>query len=116
MEYPEKFLREEMGTWFKLKEKSIGPPTQYLGNKVSHVNLENGSSCWSFSSSKYVQSAVSNVEDHIRKTGEKLPNRVKSPWACNYCPESDLSPVLSPAKATYFQSLIGVLCRIVELG
>ena len=72
MEYPEKFLRDEMGTRFKLKEKSIGPPTQYLGNKVSHVNLENGSSCWSFSSSQYVPSAVANVEDHLRKTGEKL--------------------------------------------
>ena len=63
-----------------------------------------------------MQSAVSNVEDHLRKTGEKLPKRVKSPWACNYRPESDLSPELSPTKATYFQSLIGVQRWIVELG
>ena len=116
MEHPEKFLREEMGTRFTLKEKSIGPPTQYLGNKVSNITLENGTSCWSFSSSQYVQSAVKNVEDYLDKTGEKLPTRAKSPWPSNYRPESDLSPELSSNKATYFQSLIGVLRWIVELG
>lgn len=115
MEHPEKFLREEMGTRFTLKE--IGPPTQYLGNKVSNVTLENGTSCWSFSSSQYVQSAFKNVEDQLAKTGEKLPTRVRSPcWPCNYRPESDLSPELSSDKATYFQFLIGVLRWIVELG
>ena len=86
MEHPEKFLREEMGTRFTLKEKSIGPPTQYLGNKVTNITLENGTSCWSFSSSQYVQSAVKNVEDHLDKTGEKLPTRVRSPWPTNYRP------------------------------
>ena len=116
MEHPEKFLREEMGTRFTLKEKSIGPPTHYLGNKVSNVTLKNGTSCWSFSSSQYVQSAVRNVEDHLDKTGEKLPSRAKSPWTFNYRPESDITPELSPAKATYFQSLIGILRWIVELG
>ena len=116
MEHPEKFLREEMGTRFTLKEKSIGPPTQYLGNKVSNITLENGPSCWSFSSSQYVQSAVKNVEETLDKSGEKLPTRAKSPWPSNYRPEADISPELSPTKATYFQSLIGVLRWIVELG
>ena len=104
------FLREETGTCFTLKEKSISPPTQY---KVSEVTLENGTKCWSFSSSQYVQSAVKNVEDYLMKTGEKLPARVKSPWPTNYCPESDISPELSPAMASYNQSLIGVLRWIV---
>ena len=30
----ERFLCEELGNVFTLKENSIGPPTQYLGNKV----------------------------------------------------------------------------------
>jgi hypothetical protein len=52
MEEPEKFIREELGHHFKVKENSIvGPPTQYLGNKVSEVTMENGVKCWSFSSS-----------------------------------------------------------------
>ena len=34
MEEPEEFIRKELSSYFTIKEKSIGPPTQYLGNKV----------------------------------------------------------------------------------
>ena len=63
MEDPRKFLLDEFSQRFKLKEKSIGPPTQYLGNKVSQVTLDNGTSCWSISSSQYIQAAVENVKN-----------------------------------------------------
>ena len=63
MEEPERFLREELSTMFTLKEKSIGPPTQYLGIKVFLVTLENGRPCCTFSSSQYVQNAIKNVEE-----------------------------------------------------
>ena len=116
MEEPEKFIREELGQRFTVKEKSIGKPSQYLGNKVSEVKLANGTSCLSFSSSQYVQNAVKNVEEYLRKCNEKLPSRVKSPWSSCYRPETDLSPELSPTKAAYYQSLIGILRWIVELG
>ena len=116
MEEPEKFLQKELGKRFTLKEASIGPPVQYLGNKVSEVILDNGNKCWAFSSSQYVQSAVKNVEDHLRKTGEKLPARAKSPWTSQYRPKVDTTSELSPEKATYYQSLIGILRWIVELG
>ena len=53
-----KFLLEEFVQRFKLKAKSIGPPTQYLGNKVSNVTLDDGTTCWSISSSQYIQAAV----------------------------------------------------------
>ncbi len=116
MEEPEKFLREEMDNIFTLKPNSIKPPTHYLGNKVSQVELANGAKCWSFSSSQYVQNAIGNVEDYLAKKGEKLPPRAKSPWSSNYRPEADVSAPLSPVKAAYFQSLIGILRWIVELG
>ena len=116
MEEPEKYIREELGTYFTIKEKSIGPPTQYLGNKVSLVDLENGVQAWSFSSSQYVQNAVQNVEDYLAKRQLKLPTRAKSPWTANYRPEIDITPELRPTEAAYFQSLIGVLRWIVELG
>ena len=116
MEEPERFIRDELGQRFTIKEKSIGPPTQYLGNKVSEVTMANGVKCWSFSSSQYTQNAVKNVETYLSKTGEKPLHKTKSPWPCNYRPETDISPELTELKASYFQSLIGILRWIVELG
>ena len=109
MEEPKKFIISELGSRFTIKPKSIGPPTQYLGNKVSEVTLDNGTKCWSFSSSQYVQNAIKNVEDHLQSRGTSLPNRAKSPWSTNYRPEIDTSPELIPTEAAYYQSLIGVL-------
>jgi len=116
MENPEEFLLDEFSERFKLKEKYIAPPTQYLGNKVTQVTLENGTTCWSFSSSQYVQNAVKNVEEHLAKKGEHLPPRAKAPWSTGYRPETDVTPELSSSDAAYFQSLIGVLRWIVELN
>ena len=115
MEEPERFLCDELENVFTLKEKSIGPPTQYLKNKVSEVTLENGTKCWSFSSSQYVQSAVKNVEDYDKQGLCMLP-KVKSPWHQSYRPEVDFSTELSSIQASYYQSLIGILRWIVELG
>ena len=39
---PEVVLRNEIGTYFKLKEESIGPPKIYLGGKMRQVQLDNG--------------------------------------------------------------------------
>ena len=58
MQNPEDFIRHELGNCFWVKPNSIGPPTQYLGNKVSYATLENGRNTWSFSSYQYVQDAV----------------------------------------------------------
>ena len=115
MTKPEDFIKKELASYFTIKEKSIGPPTQYLGNKVSQVAMVNGAKCLSFNSSQYVQGSVKNVEDHLAKTGDKLPTRNPSPWTSNYRPECDTTPELSPTKAAYYQSLIGVLRWIVEL-
>ena len=116
MEEPETFIRKELTEKFVVKPKSIGRPTQYLGNKVSYLQLDNGNYAWGFSSSQYVQNAVKNVEKHLAREGKSLPTRVKSCWTTNYRPEVDVTPELSPQKAAYYQSLIGVLRWITELG
>ena len=116
MEEPERFLRKELGARFTPKKKSIGPSMQFLRSKVSQVTLKNGVTFWSFSLSQYSQNAVNNVENYLLKQGEKQLPCTKSPWPSNYCPEIDVSPVLSPGLASYYQSLIGILCWIVELG
>ena len=61
------FLKSEIGKYFYLKRVSVGPPTIYLGNKLSKVNLENGIDVWPFTSSKYFQAVVSNVRNHLKE-------------------------------------------------
>ena len=41
--------------------------------------------------------------------------KAKSPWLSNHRPEAHATPELTLTKASYYQSLIGVLRWIVEL-
>jgi hypothetical protein len=110
-------LRKQLRRYFELKEESIGPPKIYLGGYVRKVQLENGVEAWAYSSSQYVQAAVKNVELYLsRQTWWKLPPKAETPMRTSYRPEIDVSPELKPTEASYYQSLIGILRWIVELG
>ena len=118
-ENAESILRNELGRYFELKEESIGPPDHYLGGKVRKVQLENGVNTWAFSSSQYVQTAVKNVEAYLTSEDSKhwkMPNKADTPLTTTYRPELDVSRELNVADAVYYQSLIGILRWIVELG
>jgi hypothetical protein len=96
--------------------RSIGDPDIYLGTKLHKVELSNGVHAWSMSLSKYVQDAVHNVEEHLRKNGDcKLPGHCSAPWPSDYVCETDTSTELTPQQANYYQSLIGVLHWMVEI-
>ena len=112
----EKVLQEGIGKYFELKEESIGPPKIYLGGHLRKVDLENGAKAWAFSSSQYVRAAVDNVETYLGQRGGKLPAKAETPIQTSYRPELDVSPELNPTDAAYYQSLIGVLRWMVELG
>lgn len=112
----EEILRNEIGKYFELKEESIGIPDMYLGGKLRKLELENGAQAWAFSSSKYIQAAVKNVERFLSQKGQSLPNKAATPMMASYRPEVDVTTELSPSEATHFQSLIGILRWIVELG
>ena len=112
-------LCNELRRYFHLKEESIGPPTVYLGGRVRKVQLENGAWAWSFSSSQYVQSAVKNVEEYVAKSENshlKIPSKAETPLMTSYRPELDVSPELTPQDSAYYQSLVGILRWIDELG
>ena len=118
-ENAESILQNKLGRYFHLKEESIGPPTVYLGGRVCKVQLENGVWAWSFSSSQYVQSAVKNVEEYVgrpKNSHLKIPSKAETPLTTSYRPELDVSPELTPKDSAYYQSLIGILQWIVELG
>ena len=91
----------------------------YLGGKVSKVQLENGVNAWAFSSSQYVQTAVKNVEEDLMSEDWKcwkMSNKADTSLTTTYRPELDISRELNVADAAYYQSLIGILRWIVELG
>ena len=95
---------------------SIGDPNFYLGAKLRPTKLENGVVAWGMSSSKYVQEAVANVEKHLKTKNLSLPKRATTPFPTGYIPEADVSDELNPEEANYFQSQIGILRWMVELG
>ena len=99
-----------------MKESSIGPPTQYLGGKLHEVELENGQKFWDFGPNQYVEAAVKNVTEYLKKRGGGLAAKAVTPMTSDYRPEIDITPKLGEADAAYFHSLIGVLILIVELG
>jgi hypothetical protein len=60
---------------------------------------------------------VRNVSQYLEKNGgRKLPSRCAAPWPNDYNSEMDSTPELGPEQASYYQSLIGVLHWMVEIG
>ena len=109
---------EELDKYFEMKKGSIAEPDIYLGAKLRTVRLDNDVKAWSMSASKYVQETVNNVEDYLGKNfgGCQLSKKANSPWPYEYVSELDTSPELKPDLANYYQSQIGVLHWMVELG
>jgi hypothetical protein len=112
----ENILRNEIGRYFELKEESIGPPEIYLGGRMRKVVLENGATAWAFGSTQYVRASVENVKEYIAKKQLEPLRKCKAPFRTKYRPEIDVTPELSVDEASYYQSLIGILRWIVELG
>ena len=92
-------LQDKIGKYFDLKEESIGKPSQYLGGKLHKVELENGTLCWAFGLTQYVNAAVDNVETYLKEKVKK-PLQAKAPTLLShgYCPEIDLSSNLTQKK------------------
>ena len=74
---------------------------------------------WSFSSSQYVQSAVKNVEAYVGRPENshlKMPSKAETPLTTSSRPELDVLSELTSRDTAYYQSLVGILRWIVELG
>ena len=82
----------------KMQPSSIAPPDIYLGGKVKKMHLLNMVQEWTFSSSQYVQEAVSNVEKFLQDLdGYMLSMNINAPLSNGYGPELDGSPELDGA-------------------
>jgi hypothetical protein len=115
-EQPQAILND-VNTYFHLKPESVGTPNLYLGAKLSKTTLPNGVTAWCNSSHRYVQEAIRNTEKYIQEHGGKmLRKKTQSPMENHYRPELDVSPLLDPDRANYYQSQLGILRWTVELG
>jgi hypothetical protein len=114
----------KLDKYFKMKPGSIGDPDIYLGGKITEVDVKGDDMnealrAWALSPTKYIQAAINNVEEYLAKhlNGRKLPKRhAKAPFASGYRPELDMTPELDAKMGTYYQSQIGILRWMVELG
>jgi hypothetical protein len=105
---------------YTLKPRSVMEPTVYLGAQVSKYYIDGATNPekprWAMSSEKYVKQAVANVETKLEKIDQYLPTKVTTPVSQGYRPELDQSRELDGKQGQYYQSLIGVLQWICELG
>ena len=102
-------IRNEIGEYFRLKEESIGNPSQYLRGKLRKFKLDNGSEAWDFGSKQYFEEALNNVVTYLEKRNSRLATKAPTPLSSGYRPEVDISPEVEAAEASYYHSLIGIL-------
>ena len=114
-EHP-KVMLEEIDKFFMMKPGSIQVPKLYLGAKLSLEELPNGAKAWALSSSKYIQDSIANLEKKMLTKGLKIRPNVRAPLSSNYRPELDSSDELDVEDASLYQSLIGCLRWMVEMG
>jgi hypothetical protein len=102
---------------FKLKGDKAEEPDIYLGAKISKVKLDDGSTCWSLGSEKYLKAAIETLETTLKKKGQRLPGRCPNPFSGdNYHPGDDVTAELNREGIKTYQELIGILRWAIEIG
>ena len=101
---------------FTLKGDKAEVPTTYLGASLSIMTNEDGQECWAVSSDKYCAALVENVENELKKTGQRLPSKCYSPLTSKYQPDLDGTHELSADGVKRYQEIIGSLRWAIELG
>jgi hypothetical protein len=114
-------IMARIGKAFTMKKGSVGDPDLYLGARIKPMVLDNGIVAWSMSASKYVQEAYKNCKDFIEKNDNfkgkyKVTAKPANPFPTTFDADLDVSDPLMPEEASYFQSIIGVLRWMIEIG
>ena len=112
-------LLKRLDKYSKLNPSYLKYPYIYLGANLKRIQLKNGLWAWSVSPSRYMHQSVKNVEKYIvENLGEiwKFPSSAYNPFTIGYSPDIDEYPELDSFLASYYQSHIGILRWMVELG
>ena len=102
-----------------MKPDSVGTPDIYLDAKLKKAQPESGVWCWTMSPSKYIQEAVRNTEKHINGNFDgkySFKRNALNPFPLGYEAAIDTTPLLPPDEASYYNSVIGMLRWMVEIG
>ena len=108
-----------MQLWLMWVKWSVLNFDMHLGTKLKCLQLHNGIWAWSMSPSKYVWVAVRICKEYVARhlsKGYRLPKREENPFESGCSPKLDVSPVLGPEGASYYQSLIKIIRRMIEIG
>ena len=109
----------KLDKYFNLNPGSTGDPDMYLGSKLWRMTLRNGVIASVMSPSKYVHEASNNCVKHVKDNfpGKyTLPDCAENSFVMGYEAVMDMSKALDPDEASYFQSIIGVMQWMVEIG
>jgi hypothetical protein len=78
--------------------------------------IPNGVVASGMSSIKYFQAALQNMQEYLKKNGDrKLKKNLSAPFDSTCRADTDYSPVLGPKMAKYFWPQIGILRWCLEL-
>jgi hypothetical protein len=120
MDHELKVAVDYLASRYTLMPSSIKEPDTYLGAQVSKHYLSGTENPdkphWAMSLEKYVKRVIADVETELEKVDQCLPTRVTTPLSQGYRPELDQLHELDAKRNQYYQSLIGVLRWICELG
>ena len=100
---------------FKVKDDKAEVPYVYLGTKLSQVETEICTKCWSMSSEKYVKAANKNLESKLGKSDMHLP-KCRTLMSTSYHPSEDVIKELNVEGVQFYQEMIGILRWAVEIG
>ena len=112
-------VMNKIDKYFQLKPESVGDPDMYLGAKLRCHETANGVMAWTLSPSKYVREAVNNCVTHLKENyggRYSLLKQAPNPFTMSYDPDTDVTEPLDPERANYFQSIIGVMRWMIEIG
>ena len=116
-----KAIMDSLEKSYTLKEGSVTEPEVYLGASIVKWTIDGSDDPtkvrWGMSAKRYIKLSLLDVEATLKAAGQKLPGKAPSPYSyAKYRPELDDSDELDPARASYYQGLIGILRWCIELG
>ena len=105
---------------YRLKEPP-SRPTMYLGADISQYHVNGvGIDCWAMSADSHIKKALDVVKNRMRECGVMFRSSNKTaehPFTSqSYRPELDVSEECDEEQVEFYQSLVGILRWLCEIG